>query len=58
MQSANLNTVNFALERLKPGGILIIEDITSSALNTWFIVEGLLREPYKLSLYECLIIMP
>ena len=53
MQSANLNTVNFALERLKPGGMLIIEDITSSALNTWFIVEGLLREPYKLSLYEC-----
>ncbi len=53
MQSANLNTLRFALERLKPGGILVIEDISSSALNTWNIVKGLLRNPYTLTMYEC-----
>lgn len=53
MQSANLNTLIFALERLKPGGVLVIEDITISALNTWHIVDGLLKDPYKLSLYKC-----
>ena len=53
MQSANLNTLRFALERLKPGGILVIEDISSSALNTWNIVRGLLRNPYTLTMYEC-----
>ena len=54
MQSANLNTLIFALERLKPGGVLVIEDITISALNTWHIVDGLLKDPYKLSLYQCI----
>ena len=53
MQSANLNTLRFALERLTPGGILVIEDISSSALNTWNIVEGLLRYPYTLTIYQC-----
>ena len=53
MQSANLNTLIFALERLKPGGVLVIEDITISALNTWHITDGLLKDPYKLSLYKC-----
>ena len=53
MQSANLNTLRFALERLKPGGILVIEDISSSALNTWNIVKGLLRNPFKLTIYQC-----
>jgi SAM-dependent methyltransferase len=53
MQSANLNTLIFALERLKPGGVLVIEDITISALNTWHIVKGLLREPFEFSLYKC-----
>jgi len=41
------------LERLKPGGVLVIEDITISALKTWHIVDGLLKDPYKLSLYKC-----
>ena len=41
MQSANLNTLRFALERLTPGGILVIE-ISPVSINTWNIVEGLL----------------
>jgi len=53
MQSANLNTLRFALERLKPGGVLVIEDISSSALNTWNVVKGLLRNPFTLTIYQC-----
>lgn len=35
MQSANLNTLSFALQNLKSGGFFLIEDIPSSAIKIW-----------------------
>lgn len=53
MQSANLNTLFFSLNRLKKRGFLIIEDIAISNLNVWHIVNSILTEPFELSIYEC-----
>ncbi len=39
---SNLNTLLFALEALKPGGWLVIEDVTAPMLAVWHIVLPLL----------------
>ena len=54
MQSANLNTLIFAFERLKKNGILIIEDVPFSALDTWKVVFNLIQEPYTMKTIKCL----
>ena len=46
MQSANLNTIRFALQKLKLGGLLVIEDIPTSALGTWKIINNLVKKPF------------
>tara|TARA_B100001996_G_scaffold133739_1_gene101776 strand:+ start:30 stop:821 length:792 start_codon:yes stop_codon:yes gene_type:complete len=53
MQSANLNTVRFSLDRLNNSGILIIEDIPESALNIWKILYNILEKPFNLELIKC-----
>ena len=53
MQSANLNTLRFSLDRLNENGILVIEDIPSSALDTWKIVATLLEDPFDLEIVQC-----
>ena len=54
MQSANLNTLRFALDRLNENGVLVIEDISLSALDTWKIVASILSEPFDLEIVECI----
>ena len=54
MQSANLNTLRFSLERLNEKGALVIEDIPSSALDTWKIVANLLGDPFELEIVQCI----
>ena len=44
---ANVAVVAFALERLKPGGWLIIEDIAEAALPFWEVVAALLPSSYQ-----------
>lgn len=39
---ANINTLNFGLSRLKPGGWIVIEDIAPAALSIWQVVGTLL----------------
>ena len=53
MQSANLNTIRFALQKLKPGGLLVIEDIPTSALGTWKIINNLVKKPFNLEIIKC-----
>ena len=58
---ANLNTVLFALERLKPGGHVVVEDVQSAGLPFWQIAATILRPPLWLQLlstkaaYACVI---
>lgn len=54
MQSSNLNTLKFALNKLEDNGILIIEDVTENTLNTWFIARALLKKNFQLKIIECL----
>jgi len=37
----------FGLDRLKPGGWLIIEDIAEAALPVWQLVQGILPGSYR-----------
>ena len=54
MQSANLNTFRFSLDRLNEKGALVIEDIPLSALDTWKIVATLLAKPFDLEIVQCI----
>lgn len=51
-QNANLNTLLFALENLKNGGVLFIEDIPEYAIDTWQIVYNILPENYEFKLIK------
>lgn len=53
MQSANMNTVRFALQKLNPGGFLVIEDIPTSALGTWKIIDNIIKKPFYLEIIKC-----
>lgn len=48
--NANVAVVSFALEKLKPGGWLIIEDIAESACPVWEVVASLLPNAYQSTL--------
>lgn len=52
LQSANLNTLYFALENLKHGGYLLIEDVPEFALDTWKIVNNLLSYDFELKIVK------
>ena len=54
MQSANLNSLLFSLERLTNNGILVVEDIPFSALDTWKIVINLIRKPFSMKIIKCI----
>jgi hypothetical protein len=45
--NANIATLSFALERLKSGGRLVIEDINRNTLPVWHVVAALLTPEYK-----------
>jgi SAM-dependent methyltransferase len=45
--NANLATLIFGLERLKPGGFLIVEDIRPDALAVWQVIANLLPDRYS-----------
>lgn len=51
-QNANLNTLLFSFENLKPGGVLFIEDIPEYAIDTWKIVNSILPENYEFKLVK------
>lgn len=54
MQSANLNSVFFAIQRLKTPGVLVVEDVSFNALDTWKILTNILEKPYSLQIVKCL----
>lgn len=49
---ANLHVLLFAIDELKPGGTLVIEDITPHALPLWNVVEALLPHGMECAIYE------
>lgn len=49
--NANISTLIFALERLKIGGWLVIEDIGKASLPIWNVVLGLL--PVRFNVFLC-----
>lgn len=53
MQSANLNSVFFALNKLNKGGYLVIEDISFSSLNIWRVLKNIIQDPFKLKIVKC-----
>jgi hypothetical protein len=54
MQSANLNSLLFSLERLTNNGVLVVEDVPFSALDTWKIVINLIRKPFSIRIIKCI----
>ena len=49
---ANIAVVSFALEKLKSGGWLIIEDISEAAFPLWQVVASMLPSSYQTTLVE------
>jgi SAM-dependent methyltransferase len=43
---ANMNVINFALTKLKPGGVIVIEDIIARFLPFWRIAVTVLSQSY------------
>ena len=41
---SNLNTLIFALEHVKPGGVIVIEDIGAEKVAHWRVVDMILRQ--------------
>jgi len=50
--NANLTTLAFALERLKPGGYAVIEDIYEPSLPVWALASMVLASRFDVSLYR------
>ena len=50
---ANVNTLNFALPLLAPGGAFVVEDILDRYLPAWEIAAALLRNAYTCRLIRC-----
>lgn len=50
---ANVNTLNFALPLLAPGGAFVVEDILDQYLPAWEIAAALLRNSYSCRLIRC-----
>lgn len=46
MPNANLATLLFALEKLKIGGWLVVEDIAPAALRLWQLIKMMMPERY------------
>jgi len=49
---ANLNTLSLGLRKVRPGGWVVIEDISPSALPLWECVAVLLRPGYRACLFS------
>lgn len=49
---ANLNTLQFALPRLRPGGAIVIEDIWVRALAIWQVAAEIIPNDYESSILE------
>jgi hypothetical protein len=43
---ANMNVINFALTKLKPGGLVVVEDIVSRYLPFWRVAVAILSRKY------------
>jgi hypothetical protein len=50
--SANLRTFSFALERLIPGGSIVIEDIKYEALSFWTAIAAIVRPDFDAYLFD------
>lgn len=50
--NANLTTLVFALDRLKPGGYAVIEDIYEPSLPVWSLASMILASRFDVSLYR------
>jgi len=50
---ANLNTLNFALDLIKPGGFFVVEDIIERYIPTWETAATVLSENYHCRLVKC-----
>jgi len=50
---ANINTLNWALELLKPDGYFVVEDILEKYIPTWHTVAALLSNDYNCQLIKC-----
>jgi hypothetical protein len=51
-QNANLNSMLFALESLKVGGVLFIEDIPEYSLDVWHIANNLLPSNFEFQMIK------
>src|SRR6185369_4940030 len=49
---ANLNTLSLGLRKVRPGGWVVIEDISPSALPLWECVAVMLRPGYRACLFS------
>jgi hypothetical protein len=50
--NANIATLQFALGKVKPGGWVVIEDISADAIPLWEVVSALLPETYQRHLFS------
>ena len=50
--NANIATLKFALTKIKPGGWVVIEDISADAIPLWEVASALLPETYRRHLFS------
>lgn len=50
--AANLAVLNFALQRVRPGGWIVVEDIAASAVPVWQVVAALLAPQWRCQIVD------
>jgi len=52
--NANIAVIRFALEKIKVGGWIVVEDILEEALPVWQVISALLPNTYRSTIIRCI----
>jgi cephalosporin hydroxylase len=52
--NANIAVIRFALEKIKVGGWIVVEDILEEALPIWQVISALLPSNYRSTIIKCI----
>ncbi len=52
--NANIAVIRFALNKIKIGGWVVVEDILEEALPVWQVISALLPNTYRSNIIKCI----
>jgi hypothetical protein len=53
VQSANINTLSYFIDKISESGVIVIEDIPLRAIDSWIIINEILRSKYLVKIIRC-----